>query len=345
MLKIVILQFLVLLIASNTVHAEPLQLRISLQLPITTHIGANLIAFKTSIEAKSKQALQIEIIDNSRAFNDETVTAAVGSGAIEMGVVNLTRLGNQVPAVDLFRQPFLFNSDAIVRAATDPNRELRVLIDNAIREVTGLRVLWWQPFGSSIILSKGRDAVTPEKVKDRNVRAAGGADASLMQNCGAKPKVLGGTKLYDAVKSGEVDYVMSGITNVEGRRLWEVTDTVTRTEHGAVEFVVVINERLWLSLDPRLQTAITESAREVEQQLRESYAKIEDAAYSFARSKGMQIKELTSDQLAQWLACSAPVTDAFMNDAGVLGQQLLALYGQLRTEPCCVGRSDPTFPH
>ena len=45
-------------------------------------------------------------------YKDKEVPAAVGSGSIEAGVASLTRYVGDIPAVDIFYQPFLLNSEA-----------------------------------------------------------------------------------------------------------------------------------------------------------------------------------------------------------------------------------------
>ena len=70
-----------------------------------------------------------------------------------------------MPALDVFGQPFLFNFEALVRAATDPDGQVRKLLDKAVLDATGVRVLWWQSYGSTVFVSKGRDARTPASIQ------------------------------------------------------------------------------------------------------------------------------------------------------------------------------------
>lgn len=150
-------------LAPLAANAEQLKLRVTLQLPITNHLSVNLMQFKAEVEAKTGDAISVEIFDNSRLFKDNQAVGAVASGAIEMGAVGLSQFHKKVPALDLFGQPFLFNFEALVRAATNPRGEVRRLLDKAVLETTGVRVLWWQSYGQSVFFSKGRDARTPPR--------------------------------------------------------------------------------------------------------------------------------------------------------------------------------------
>ena len=97
-----------------------------------------------------------------------SVPAAVGSGAIEMGVASLTRYVGDIPAVDIFYQPFLFDSEAKVRAAVAKGSPVRGPLDEAIAG-TGSTVLWWQAYGGAIMLSKGGPVKTPADMKGKKV--------------------------------------------------------------------------------------------------------------------------------------------------------------------------------
>ena len=93
----------------NFVVAET-TMRISLQLPLKSHLGQNLLLFKKEVESRSNGDIKVEIYDSAQLYKDKEVPAAVGSGSIESGVASLTRYVGDIPAVDLFYQPFLLNT-------------------------------------------------------------------------------------------------------------------------------------------------------------------------------------------------------------------------------------------
>jgi C4-dicarboxylate-binding protein DctP len=159
--------------------------------------------------------------------------------------------------------------------------------------------------------------------------------AKFTRYCGGVPLLISASKQYQAVKDGTVDMLMTGITSVESRELWKVLDTITRTEHAALEFVVVINERGWRSIGDGHRAIITAAARKVERDLRQEMADVEAKAYAFARAKGMKVHDLTPNEVAEWRACSADIMAEYMNDAGETARRLMEAYGKLRTDPCC----------
>jgi len=323
--------------------AEQTKLRVTLQLPITSHLGTNLLQFKAEVERRSEGAIAIEIYDNSRLYRDDQAVGAVASGAIEMASVTTKQMTGKVPALGIIEQPFLFNSEALVRAAAHPDGEMRQLLDRAILDAMGIRVLWWQSYGSSVFFSKARDVRHPDGIRGQKVRVAGENMVGFTRYCDGVPFLISGSKQFQAIKDGTVDMIMTSITGVDSRQLWKVTDTITRTEHAASEFPIIINEKVWQSLSPQQQSVILGASRKAEQVLRDEMADIEGRAYAFARDKNMKIYELTPDDVSEWRACSAGLLDDYMKEGGELASRLMAAYGRLRTQPCCSAGPAGTF--
>jgi C4-dicarboxylate-binding protein DctP len=323
-----------LVLASPPVGADPVKLRITLQTPETDHLGMNLKQFKSEVEKRSDGAISVEIYGNSRLYRDNQAVDAVASGAIEMASVGSSQLVRKIPALDIYGQPFLFNFDALVQAGTNPDGEIRKVLDKTVLEGIGVRVLWRQAFGSSVFVSKGLDVKAPAAIRGRKVRAWAPNVAKFIRLCGGDAHVISSSKLVKSVEDGTVEMLMTGISTVESRALWKLLDTITRTEHAALEFPVIINEKLWQSLSDNHKAIISAAARRAERDLRQSMSDIEEKAYTFALSKGMKIYDLSPDHVAEWRACSASIMDDYMS-SGEVATELMAAYGRLRTLPCC----------
>jgi C4-dicarboxylate-binding protein DctP len=327
-----------------TVGAEPLTLRISLQIPASNPImGRGLVLFKEQVERDSEGAVRIEIFDNGKLYNDEQVVGAVQSGAIEMASAVISQISKRLPAADIIEQPFLFNFEALTRAALNPDSELRQLIDKAVQETIGVHVLWWQNAGTQVLLSKQVDISEPSRLRDKKVRVFSDTMASFTRHCGGVPQVLSITKVHEGLRQGTIDVAMIATVAVETRDLWKVADTITRTDHTGTEFLIIINAKTWQGLSDRHKAIMTRAAKASEQEIRDNTSRLEQKAYDFVRGKGMKVHELTPDQVAEWRSCSAEVMDGYMTRGGDLERQLLGAYGRLRTNPCCDTGPTGTF--
>ena len=304
-------------------------LRITLQLPIKSHLGQNLLAFEKEVEEKSGGDLQIEIYPSAQLYKDKEVPQAVGSGAIEMGVASITRFAGTIPAVDIFYVPFMFNSEDMVRKAVAPDSPIRTALDDAILK-TGTRVLWWQAYGGAIMLSKDAPLKTPDDVKGKKVRVFGKTLGEFVTAVGGSPVLTSGSEQFVAYQRGTVDAGMTGVSGVKSRKLWQVMDHITVTNHADVEFLVLINDDVWQGLSDQQREILTTAARKVEADLRDTMTKIESDAYEAAKAEGMGVYTPTAAEIDAWRAASAPVIEQYKDAAGDLGAKLVMEAEKLR---------------
>lgn len=322
-LRSTIAGFALTLSAAVPGFAADVTARISLQLPLKSHLGQNLALFKSEVEANSNGEITVEIYDSAQLYKDKEVPAAVGSGAIEMGVASLTRYVGDVPAVDVFYMPFLFNSEEKVRKATAPGSDVRGPIDAAIAE-TGSTVLWWQAYGGAILLSKDGPVKTPTDMVGKKARVFGKTLGDFVTAAGGAPTLISGSEQYLAYQRGTVDIGMTGVSGVKSRKLWEVMDTITVTNHADIEFIVVANTEWWSGLSAEHQQIMSDAALKAELTVRNKVTEIEAGAYAAAEEAGMTVYRPSTEEIDAWKAASASVYDGYRAKAGDLGAQVLS---------------------
>lgn len=312
------------LMATTAMATE--KMRISLQLPLKSHLGQNLQLFEKEVEARTGGAIDVEIYDSATLYKDKEVPAAVGSGAIEAGVASLTRYVGDAPVVDVFYMPFLFNSEDKVRAAVAEGSPIRTAIEAEVAK-TGGQILFWQAYGGAVMLSQGGPIKTPEDLKGKKVRVFGKTLGDFVTAAGGAPTLVSGSEQYLAYQRGTVDVGMTGVSGVKSRKLWEVMDTITVTNHADIEFVVVVNTDWWNGLSPEIQGQIREAASVAQEDVRNRMSEIEAEAYAAAKENGMTVVELSDEDLAAWKAVAQPVYDAYLAATGDAGKAILDAAG------------------
>jgi len=312
------------LVGTSAFAAE--KMRISLQLPLTSHLGENLQLFEKEVEERTGGAIDVEIYDSATLYKDNEVPAAVGSGSIEAGVASLTRYVGDAPVVDVFYMPFLFNTEDKVRAAVAEGAPVRSVLEQEIAK-TGGEVLYWQAYGGAILLSQDGPIRTPADMEGKKVRVFGKTLGDFVSAAGGAPTLISGSEQYLAYQRGTVDVGMTGVSGVKSRKLWEVMDTITRTNHANIEFVVVVNSDWWNGLDADTQGHIRDAARVAQDDVRDRMSQIEAAAYAAAEENGMTIVDLTDEELAAWQGVAQPVYDSYLEATGEAGQTILDALG------------------
>ena len=297
-------------------------MRITLQLPMKSHLGQNLLLFKEQVEAKSNGDIEVQIYDSAQLYKDKEVPAAVGAGSIEAGVASLTRYVGDIPAVDIFYQPFLFDTEEKVRKAVAKGSEIRGPIDEAIKG-TGSTVLWWQAYGGAIMLSNGGPIANPEDMKGKKVRVFGKTLGQFVEATGGAPTLISGSEQYLAYQRGTVDVGMTGVSGVKSRKLYEVMDTITVTNHADIEFIVVTNTDWWNGLTDGQRAIISDAAAMAEASVRDKMSSIEAEAYEVAKQNGMNVVTPSAADIAAFKDAASSVYDAYKEKAGDMGAKLL----------------------
>jgi C4-dicarboxylate-binding protein DctP len=334
--RVFCLLLIALLFPAGVAHAQQIKLRANLQFPISNPVfGRSLTLFKEEVERRSNNDITIEIFDKSQLSTDDGVVDGVASGAIDIGMTAAHQFSYKAPLVAILDQPFLFNFQALIRAAARPGSEIRKYLDDAILAGAGVRVLWWHSLGNIVIMSKGQDVADPARIKNRSVATPGKLLAEFVASCGGNPSVLTFEKFHDAFNRGEIEMAMAGFGALQSFGFWKFADTVTFTAHSPIEFLLIISERTWQSLSPTHRDAIAQAAIKVESEIGHHQTESEARANAFAKSKNVKLQELTPDQVADWRACSAGMLADYMAKNGDGGRKVMAAYGRLRTDPCC----------
>ena len=315
-------------------QADTTVLRLTMQQSADDPIGKIILQFKEEVERETKGTVTIEVHDKGQLYPDYQVPEVIGGGAVEIGVTQLANYAQHAAVAGVFMQPFLFNFDAIVRAATKPGGEIRAMIDGAITGETGAHVLWWQPHGWNVIFSKG-PVTSPKAIANRNVRVFDEVAAEFVKLCGGTPQVISESKQVEALELNIVDSTMTSASSLMPYQLYRKTDTISDIRHSANILVILINDDVWQKLTVDQRSILGGAAKNSEARGWWGFGAREAGIYADAMANDMTIARPAPHDLVEWRACSSEILEAFLARSGRSGAQLLSAYGKLRADPCC----------
>ena len=310
------------MISISTVQAAT-TIRVTLQLPETHSLGQNWLAFKEIIERESGGELELQLFPSAQLYKDKQVPEAVGSGAVEAGSAFLGRFAGSVPAVDVINLPFFFRDEAHLRKAAASGSSMRNILDKAVLEETGAKVLWWQAFGRNIYLNRGNPIRTPADLNGQKVRTYGKVLGWTVEALGGAPTLMSGSKQFLAYQQGAVDVGMTGASAVKSRKLYEVMDNMTLSYDSAIEFVAVMNNDFFNSLSKAYQRIILNAAARVEKELRDQVYAGEASMVKEVEDK-INVIHLSDAERAQWVDATKSVVGRFVKENGSVAEQVVA---------------------
>ncbi len=103
---------------------------------------------------------------------------------------------------------------------------------------------------------------------------------------------------------------------------------MTLTRHADIEFIVIINEKVWQGIKPEYQKVIMAAARRVEKELRDKMNAIENKALADVKPK-IDTIDLTDAERGAWRKATQPVVNTYIKNAGELGKKLVEAAGKL----------------
>jgi C4-dicarboxylate-binding protein DctP len=344
MLKKVLSVLLLALFPGLTFAEEAaIHIRLSTQLSPDSELIQSIIHFKERVKAESHGSISIEIFDAGKLFDSNAIVAGLSAGKVEMGQANLTRYASAVPIADAYSLPFLFSDETVERASRQPGASVRKIVDAAILERTGTRVLWWIPEGSFVVLSKEAPLLSPDALAGKRVRSNGPTIAKTLEACGGNPIDIPSLQQYEAYASGRVDAAMTSIGAVVMRKLFEPMRTITRTNQATFNDVVAVNETFWRSLSEAQRIILLSAAAAADREASESLVRFERDVYSALEKEGVKVVTVSTSDLMLWRICSSDILSDFIAGAGASGQKLMAAYAKLLQDPCCNRMSRTTL--
>ena len=184
--------------------------------PPTNFQTVNLDRFIEDVEKRTNGALKITHHPNSSLFKMAEIRRATQRGQVAIGEVLLGTMVNEFPLLAFDAVPFLFNS------REEGQRfwaEIRPQVEKRLAE-QGLTILYvqpWQPQG----LFSTKPVAGVADLKGTRFRAHSPVFAKYAQAVGAQPLSIPYTELGQAIMTGGVDTMMTGITAAADLKFWK----------------------------------------------------------------------------------------------------------------------------
>jgi C4-dicarboxylate-binding protein DctP len=170
---------------SNPAIAQT-ELRVAFQIPLKHHLAQNVLFFKKELEGESGGSIKVKVNDygsylkqlksqkneekNPVYFMEKDILQAIQDRHVEIGMLSLHRFSQSVPLTDIFYQPFLLDTEKKVSDIVKKESLVRRSIESSIEKL-GATVLWWQPYGSVVQVSKGGAVQNPDQMKGKKSKS------------------------------------------------------------------------------------------------------------------------------------------------------------------------------
>ena len=291
--------------------------------PGDAHYDA-MMKFKEVVEAESKGNITVETYHSGSLFKQDQEVAAVKSGKADIVYLSASWLTDGSPWIGMFTAGYVFKSyDDMTKIL---NGEIGKDVFSRVVKEQGIRPLASYYLGTrQVNLREDKPVRTPADLKGVNLRMPNSeAWVTLGKAMGANPTPLAFSELYMALQTGTVDGQENPLPTDRSAKFYEVTKSISLTNHLVDSVWPCINEAKWQSLSDHQKEIIMKGIEAGRQTCDEKNLKTEAEIIDFFKGQGLKVYEADTKAFAE------SVLPAYLNNKNITGKWDMALYDKVQ---------------
>ncbi|MBR1455563.1 MAG: DctP family TRAP transporter solute-binding subunit [Oscillospiraceae bacterium] len=241
------------------------------------------------LEELSGGRLKLEVFDSSSLFSQDDELPATIKGNASMCYTDGSWLATYMPSASMFSAGYMFTDLDHMNAVM--NGEIGQEFFEQVAEEVGVRCLCCYYIGSRCInLRSSEPVMTPADLKGVKLRMPN-SEAWLMlgKALGADPVPVAFSELYTALSTGVVDGQDNPLTSTEEGKFYEVTGSISITNHQIGALWPCINEELWEEMGEELQGYLLQAFEEGVEYNNNLILEKENSLIEFFESEGLKV--------------------------------------------------------
>jgi len=285
--------------ATSALAQAPIVIKFSHVVAVNTPKGKGADYFKKLAEERTGGKVKVEVYPNSSLFKDGEEMEALQLGSVQMLAPSVSKFGPLgAREFEIFDLPFLFDSYDDLHKVTDGPVGKALFKKLESKGITGL-AYWVNGFKD---MSANKPLRKPEDMKGLKMRIQSSKVLeSEMRAFGALPQVMAFSEVYQAMQTGVVDGSENPPSNFYTQKMHEVQKYLTLTDHGVIEYAVIVNKKFWDGLPADIRTTLEGAMKDATKYADDIAKKENDDALAAVKASGKtEIITLTPAEKAAW---------------------------------------------
>ena len=253
---------LILVLGASAACAEGITIRFSTQNVPESAPYIGMEAFKSTLEELSGGEISVELYHSGSLYAADAEYDAISNGDLEMMLTDQYWLMDYMPYMSTLTAGYIFKNYDHMNAVL--NGEIGERLYEDVAATLGLRPLGACYFGSRVLSFRkglGKTVETPDDMAGLTFRMPGTtAYLFLGEALGANPTPLALGEVYLALSTGTIDGQDNPLVMLDSNKFYEVTESITLTNHTLSSVWPAISEDFWQGLTEEQQGWIREAA-------------------------------------------------------------------------------------
>jgi len=285
-------------LAGPAAAQQPIVIKFSHVVALDTPKGKAAEYFKKLAEERTKGRVKIEVYPNSTLYKDGEEMEALQLGSVQMLAPSVAKFGPLgVREFEVFDLPYIFDNFDELHKVTDGPVGKLLFQKLESKKIIGL-AYWDNGFKD---FSANKPIKVPADYKGLKMRIQSSKVlGDEIKALGGIPQVMAFSEVYQALQTGVVDGTENPPSNFYTQKMNEVQKYFALTDHGVIEYAVIVNKDFWDKLPPDIRTTLEGAMKDATKYANDIAKKENDDALEAVKKAGKtQIITLTADEKAQ----------------------------------------------
>ncbi|MGG0717054.1 TRAP transporter substrate-binding protein [Robertmurraya massiliosenegalensis] len=295
---------------NETEDAQTIILTHALSEDTTNQAGA--LAFKEYVENNSDGKLKVEVYPNSQLGGDREQLEGVQEGSITAALTGSAVQVNFVKSASILDLPFAFSSVEDIMATYRDETLFNALSEeysSAGFKLLGISITDFRNLTSNKLIRK------PEDINGLKIRTMESEyHIEAWKALGANPTPMPVNELYTALQQNTVDGQENPLEVIYAQKFHEQQKYITLTRHVPHPLVWVMNKEFYEGLSEELQTVVDEAMDKALVAAQDYQDENTEKIEAELETAGVEIIELTDEELASFADKTRPVWDMIKSD-------------------------------
>lgn len=299
---------------------DALKLKVSITVSDTDTWGVAAKKWAEDVEKKSNGRITMKVYPNESLSNGNSPKGleAVQNGATEISIHSMiiyNVLDKKFAAPSLpWLVPSYEQADKAMNG--DAGKQLMDLV-----RTKGIEPLAYGESGFRQITNSKKPIASAEDLSGLKIRTPSmEMMVDTYKQFGGDPTVMNFSEVFTSLQQGVIDGQENPLPIILNAKLYEVQKHLTLWNYIYDPLIFGMNKKLYDSLDPETQKLLKETAQEAAKYQIELNRKQTDEVLAKLKENGMQVVELTPDQIKVFQEKVKPIIDKY---EGIIGKDLL----------------------
>lgn len=307
-MKRLVVKSLVALVAvasMSMAFAADKELKLALQNPKGHPLEMGATKFAELVDSKTKGAVKVKVFAGGALGGDAQNVSALQGGTLDMVILNSGILASQVKEFAVYDFPFMFNNSEEADKIVDG--EFGKALHAKLEEKGIVGLAYWE-LGFRDMTNSKHPITKVDDIKGLKLRVIPNAiNVDWVTALGANPTPMPFPEVYAALEQKAIDGQENPVTVIASNKFYEVQKHLALTHHQYNPQSAIISKKVWDTLTPEQQTAVREAAVEAGAYQRGVAREKSTTALDEVKKAGMEITELSAEELAKMRETLKPV--------------------------------------